>query len=132
MKCTCRITSAPAGIFAIFTKKLTRFESTCSLHHIGTAAVRNLILETIQETSRRVASDEAEFIRQVLESSEIRQEETAKVYRKKLVKAQKQVLELNSLIRKLYEDNVKPASEHVASHSYGCAKSFHFLPKVRV
>jgi len=34
------------------------------------------------------------------------QEETAKAYKKKLTKAQKRVAELNSLIRKIYEDNV--------------------------
>jgi hypothetical protein len=64
-----------------------------------------LILQTIKAAREKVETDEAEFIRQVRESSEVRQEETAKAYRKNLTKAQKRIAELNTLIRKIYEDN---------------------------
>jgi len=82
-----------------------QFKKECSLHHIGTNSVRKLILETIQAASVLVKSDEAGFIKQIREASEVRQEETAKTYKAKLTAAQKRVAELNSLVRKIYEDN---------------------------
>ena len=98
----------PSDVYrcAAYSNAIHKFQKTCSAHHIRIAAVRDLILETIQEASRRAESNEAEFIKQVRESSEIRQEETAKTSKKKLAKAQKRVAELNSLIRRIYEDNI--------------------------
>ena len=81
------------------------FKKKCTAHHISTKAVRAVVLETIKAAQALVETDEAEFIRQVRESSEIRQEESAKACRKKLAKAQKRVSELNGLFRKIYEDN---------------------------
>ena len=81
------------------------FKKKCTAHHISTKAVRAVVLETIKAAQALVETDEAEFIRQVRESSEIRQEESVKACRKKLAKAQKRVSELNGLFRKIYEDN---------------------------
>ena len=83
-----------------------QFKKACTAHHIKTAAVRQLILDTIKAATASVESGEADFIRQIRETSAIRQEETAKAYRKNLTKAEKRVAELNTLIRKIYEDNV--------------------------
>ena len=87
------------------TNALNRFKTDCTLHHINTPAVREIILYTIKAASVFVKSNEAEFIKQIREASEVRQEETAKVYKKNLAKANKRVAELNTLIRKIYEDN---------------------------
>jgi hypothetical protein len=53
-----------------------------------------------------VKSNEDEFIRQVRETSAVRQEQTAKAHRWRIAKEQKRVAELNTLIRKIYEDKV--------------------------
>jgi len=83
-----------------------KFRTECTAHHIKTSAVREIILYTIKAASVLVKSNEAEFIKQVHEASEVQQEETAKEYNKNLTNAKKRVAELNTLIRKIYEDNV--------------------------
>ena len=88
------------------TNALNRFKTDCTLHHINTKAVREIILYTIKAASVFVKSNEAEFVKQIREASEVQQEETAKAYKKNLTKSQKRVAELNTLIRKIYEDNV--------------------------
>ena len=82
-----------------------QFRTECTAHHIKTSAVREIILYTIKAASVLVKSNESEFVKQIREASEVRQEETAKAYNKNLTKAQKRVSELNTLIRKIYEDN---------------------------
>lgn len=88
------------------TNAQNKFMKECTTHHIKTAAVRQLILDTIRAATAQVESGEADFIKQIRETSAIRQEETAKAYKRNLTKAQKRVTELNTLIRKIYEDNV--------------------------
>lgn len=88
------------------TNAQNKFKKECTTHHIKTAAVRQLILDTIRAATASVESGEADFIKQIRETSAIRQEETAKAYKRNLTKAQKRVAELNTLIRKIYEDNV--------------------------
>ena len=82
-----------------------KFRKDCTRHHIKTSAVRAIVLETIKEASIFAQSDEAGFVKQIREASEVQQDETAKAYRKNLNKAQKRVAELNTLIRKIYEDS---------------------------
>lgn len=81
-------------------------EASCTLHTIRTAAVRELILDCIKAVSNFVREDESEFIRQVRKASSIRQEETAKAHKRRLTKEQKRAAELDTLIRKIYEDKV--------------------------
>jgi len=82
-----------------------KFKKECTRHHIKTSAVRQIVLDTIKAASALVKTSEAEFIKQIREASEVRQEETANSYKKKLNKEEKRVAELNNLIRKIYEDN---------------------------
>ena len=88
------------------TNAKAKFKKECTTHHIKTAAVRQLILDTIKAATAQVESGEAEFIKQIRETSAIQQEETAKAYKRNLMKTEKRVAELNTLIRKIYEDNV--------------------------
>ncbi len=98
----------PTDVYACSTHNNAKrkFEKACSLHNIRTAVVRELVLETIKAASGFVKSNEAEFIRQVRETSAIQQDEAAKSHRKRIAKGQKRIAELNTLIRKIYEDNV--------------------------
>jgi len=97
----------PKDVYVCSTYNLTgrRFDRKCSTHNIRTKVLRELSLEAIREVSGYVKSNEAEFVKQVLETSVIRQQETAKMHRKRIAKAEKRVTELNALIRRIYEDN---------------------------
>lgn len=77
----------------------------CSLHYITTGAVRELLLDTIRTVCGSVRDSEAEFVKQVREASELRQESEAKAHRKQLAKNEKRHAELDRIISKLYEDN---------------------------
>jgi hypothetical protein len=98
----------PSDIYTCSTYSLTsrRFDGKCTAHNIRTVVIRELALEAIRTVSGFVKSNEDEFIRQVRETSAVRQEQTAKVYRRRIAKEQKRVAELNTLIRKIYEDKV--------------------------
>ena len=87
------------------TNARNRFGKACSLHTIRTAVVRELVLDAIQSASHFVKHNEAEFVRQVREASNVRQEETARAHKKRLAKEQKRIAELNTLIKKLFEEH---------------------------
>lgn len=86
----------------------TRFEKekSCTLHTIRTSVVRELILDCIKAVSNFAREGETEFIRLVRKASSVRQEETAKAHKRRLAKEQKRAAELDTLIRKIYEDKV--------------------------
>ena len=88
-----------------FSESAKTIRQNCTLHYIRTAAVRELILDTIKNVSGYVRENETEFIQKVREASEIRQASAAKSSRKQLVKNQKRHTELDAVISKLYEDN---------------------------
>jgi len=98
----------PRDIYACSTYSLTsrRFDRKCTAHTIRTVVLRELALDAIKSVSGFVKSNEAEFIRQVRETSAIRQEETARSHKKRIAKEEKRIAELNTLIRHIYEDNV--------------------------
>lgn len=83
-----------------------RRPSKCSMHYIRTAVVQSLVLETIRRVSDHVRENEAGSVKKVREASAVQQEQTAKSHRKRLVKNQKRRAELDTLIKRLYEDNV--------------------------
>ena len=88
------------------TKARSHFEQKCSAHYIRTATLGALTLEVVERVSAFVKTDEAEFVRRVREDSEVREMEMAKAHRKRLAREQKRITELDTLIRKIYEDNV--------------------------
>ena len=83
-----------------------KFDRQCTNHQIRTVVLRELALDAITSVSGFVKTNEAEFIRQIRETSVIKQEETAKSRKQKLLKEQKWIVELDTLIRRIYEDNV--------------------------
>ena len=90
---------------ATFNNNSAFVSSKCTLHYIRTAAVQELLLETIKNVSGFVREHEAEFVQQVREASELQQEAMAKSSRKLLVKNQKRHAELDIIISKLFEQN---------------------------
>lgn len=83
-----------------------KFVDSCSMHHVRTDVVRDLILETLKATTGFVKEHEEEFIRKVRNESKIQRADAAKMLQKKLSREQKRNNELNQLIKKIYEDNV--------------------------
>ena len=97
----------PKDIYTCSTYSLTgrKFDRQCTTHTIRTVVLRELALAAIREVSGYVKNNEADFISQVRETSAIRQEETARAHKKRIQKEEKRIAELNTLIRKIYEDN---------------------------
>ena len=98
----------PKDIYTCSTYNLTgrRYDRQCTNHQIRTVVLRELALDAIQSVSRFVKTNEAEFVKQVRESSAVQQEEAAKSHKRRIAKEQKRIAELNTLIRRIYEDNV--------------------------
>lgn len=100
-------TRCPSDIYACSTHSRgnRKFEKACSLHHIRTAVVRELVLDTLRRVNTYVRGNEDEFVRKVRETSVIQQDETVKAHRKRIIKNEKRIAELDVLFRKTYEDN---------------------------
>ena len=89
-----------------YSKAKSKFETRCTQHHVRTDVIRDLLLETIKATSSYVKEHEVEFIEKVRSAKELQQESEAKTLKKQLSREQKRINELNTLIKKIYEDNV--------------------------
>lgn len=89
-----------------YSKAKSKFENRCTQHHVRTDVIRDLLLEVIKATSTYVMEHEAEFIEKVRNSTDLQQESEAKALKKRLSREQKRIKELNTLIKKIYEDNV--------------------------
>ena len=63
-------------------------------------------MEVIKATRTYVMEHEADFIEKVRSATELQQESEAKALKKRLSREQKRIKELNTLIKKIYEDNV--------------------------
>ena len=85
---------------------LQNFGEKCPSHDIRSEVINKLVLDTIKEVSEYVKLNEEEFIKKVYSTSKEQQEKTSKILKKRLAKEEKRISEINSLIRKLYEDNV--------------------------
>ena len=89
-----------------YSKAKSKFENKCTQHHVHTDVIRDLLLEVIKATSTYVIEHESEFIEKVRSATELQQENEAKAQKKRLSREQKRINELNTLIKKIYEDNV--------------------------
>jgi len=78
-----------------------------TMHYIRTSWLRTIALETIRAVSGFVKENEDEFVRLVREASELQSVEAAKIQRKQLAAHQKRCVELDTLIKRLFEDSVK-------------------------
>lgn len=101
-------TRCPSDVYSCSThdNAKVKFRKKCTLHHIRTAVVRELALDAIRAAGSYALANEADFIKRVREASTIQRDEAAKSQRKQLSKNKKRHAELNTLIKKLYEDNV--------------------------
>ena len=86
-----------------YTLTMNRVDNGCKAHYISTKAPRALVLETIRLTSRYAIDQPEEFSQKVREASEIKQSKAAKELKKKIAQAKKRSVELDIVIKKLYE-----------------------------
>ncbi|MDR0651794.1 MAG: DUF4368 domain-containing protein, partial [Synergistaceae bacterium] len=84
----------------------TKYPPKCTMHYIKTSALRTLALDVIKRVSGFAMSNSDEFMNQVREASELRSAEEAKARKEQLSKSLKRCDELDSLIKRLYEDKV--------------------------
>jgi hypothetical protein len=82
-----------------------KFQTVCSSHFIRTSVICEIVLDTIRKISGYVRQNEAEFVERIREASAVQREETAKAHRRQLQKNERRIIELDSLFRKVYEDN---------------------------
>ncbi|MCL2427295.1 MAG: DUF4368 domain-containing protein, partial [Oscillospiraceae bacterium] len=83
-----------------------KFNRTCTSHYIRTEVLRVAALEAIKAACDAVKTNEAEFIAKLREESAIRQEESAKAHKQRIAQGERRIKELDSLIKRIYEDNV--------------------------
>jgi hypothetical protein len=87
----------------------SKYPRKCTGHYIKTSALRTLALEAIQRVSTFALSSGEDFTRQIREASELRSAEEAKERKGRLTKCVKRCDELDTLIKRLYEDKVTGA-----------------------
>jgi DNA invertase Pin-like site-specific DNA recombinase/uncharacterized protein YeeX (DUF496 family) len=83
-----------------------QYPPKCTCHHISTANLRAIVLESIRMVSGFVKDNETEFMRLVRAESESQTAESQKDNKRKLARNQKRVAELDKLIKGLYEDKI--------------------------
>ena len=86
-----------------YTLTFNSLDKKCSSHYISTKAVRALLLDTIQRVSRYAIENRDEFVQKVRETSAIQQDKAAKELKRKVARDNKRSLELDTLIKRLYE-----------------------------
>ena len=84
-----------------------KYPRKCTMHYIKTSSLRSLVLDAIRTVSDFVRQNEDEFVRLVREASELQSDEAAKIQKKQLAHHQRRCAELDTLIKRLFEDSVK-------------------------
>ena len=79
----------------------------CTSHFVKTSSLEAAILKAIQAAAENILEDEEGFARQLMEQWESTQQEVSAKDRKELAEARKRVGELDTLIRGLYENQIK-------------------------
>ncbi|MCL2189464.1 MAG: recombinase family protein [Defluviitaleaceae bacterium] len=93
--------------FNFYTCKKSKLEiRECTDHRVHGAVLEELVLKTLQRVSRYATANEADFTRQINELYANQQADTVKSQRKKLATNQRRHNELDTLIQRIYEDNV--------------------------
>lgn len=79
---------------------------SCTHHYITTEVVERLILQAIQKVAEYTKNNEDEFVNLVTENQASTYNETLEKQKKKLTECRKRYNESDTIIKKIYEDNV--------------------------
>jgi len=85
--------------------KTAKAEWKCSGHRIAAERLMELVAETLREVTKYARIDRAAFIKSVQETLTAKQSDEIKAQKKQLAKLTKRAAELETLYRKIYEDN---------------------------
>ena len=80
---------------------------TCTSHYIGERTLTSLVLESMRRVFLNIQAFEKEFIRIQLECYDADKKKELTAKRRELEKAKKRIAEIDKLIQRIYEDNVK-------------------------
>ena len=80
---------------------------TCTSHYIGEKTLTSLVLENMRRVFLNIQAFEKEFVRKQLESYDADKKKELTSKRRELEKAKKRIAEIDKLIQRIYEDNVK-------------------------
>jgi hypothetical protein len=84
----------------------SQYPRKCPMHYIKTSVLRTIVLEAIRNVSGFVKEHEDDFVKLVREESEKNFTESLKDSKKKLARDKKRCVELDKLIKQIYEDKV--------------------------
>ncbi len=82
------------------------FESYCSIHHISTKTLKSLILRTIRDTCHYVSLNEDQFVLMLQDATVMHDTAASDTIRQRIERNTHRIAELDTLIRRIYEDNV--------------------------
>lgn len=80
---------------------------TCTSHYIGERTLTSLVLESMRRVFLNIQAFKKEFVRKQLESYDADKKKELTSKRRELEKAKKRIAEIDKLIQRIYEDNVK-------------------------
>jgi DNA invertase Pin-like site-specific DNA recombinase len=80
---------------------------TCTSHYIGERTLTSLVLESMRRVFLNIQAFEKEFVRKQIESYDADKKKELTSKRRELEKAKKRIAEIDKLIQRIYEDNVK-------------------------
>ena len=80
---------------------------TCTSHYIGERTLTSLVLESMRRVFLNIQAFEKEFVRKQLESYDADKKKELTSKRRELEKSKKRIAEIDKLIQRIYEDNVK-------------------------
>lgn len=78
----------------------------CSAHYIRVVVLEELVLQNLQRVVAYAREDEDEFVRRVMENKMAVQRTERERSRRRLEKQKRRITELDTIIQRLYEDNV--------------------------
>ena len=85
--------------------KTAKEDWKCSGHRIAAERLMELVAETLREVTKYARTDKAAFTKSVQEALSAKQSDEVKVQKKQLAKLSRRAAELETLYRKIYEDN---------------------------
>jgi DNA invertase Pin-like site-specific DNA recombinase len=103
---TKRYTGRDTHFYTCSTYKRDSKGMECTAHHIGNLALEEVILRNLREAIAYVSRHEDDFIRELADVSLTERDRELAKSKVELAKAEKRVVELDDIIRRLYEDNI--------------------------
>lgn len=87
-------------------EKAEKVKGGCSSHQIRNVVIEQLLLDDLQRVTNYARNHEAEFIQLVTKSSEKALEKEIRDSRREYDEAKARITKLDTLIQRIYEDNV--------------------------